>query len=160
MNRIVLTIVIGTIMHIPTSCTNQKNNSEATSALSEISEELDNDYLSVETEKLMGALIDGVELNDSICQNLIYALNTSDASVSEQLGYVLYNYFNNNTKRNNYMSQYIARHNINIEKFSLMFLTCISLENEYNSYNEFIKSFSMIRIAETEYAKFVCNAIE
>lgn len=73
-----------------------------------------------------GALLsDDAELTDSICYDIYRALRESDASESEQLGYLLYNYFECNGKRNDIVRQFMEQNGIDKKEFSTLFIECI-----------------------------------
>lgn len=70
-------------------------------------------------------LSDDAELTDSIYYDIYRALRESDASESEQLGYLLYNYFEGNGKRNDIVRQFMEQNGIDKKEFSTLFIECI-----------------------------------
>ena len=152
MNRIIMIIMVGMSTCGSMSCTNTNCSSNPTP---------DNNVTIVEeshlsiSEQLTSLLSEEIELNDSLCYNIYYAMKTSDASISEQLGYILYNYFKGNNKRNDYINSFVSKNNINKKEFSILFLKCIDLENEYENYNDFINAFPMVHLSKDEYKKIL-----
>lgn len=146
-------IITGMCAYGSMSCTKSNCSSNATpdSKVTIVAEEAP---LST-SERLMVLLSEEVELNDSLCYSIYYAMKTSDASTSEQLGYVLYNYFKGNNKRNDCINSFVSQNNINKKEFSILFLKCIDLENEYENYEELINAFPMLHISKEEYKKLL-----
>ncbi|MCR5697298.1 MAG: hypothetical protein K6G73_10045 [Marinilabiliaceae bacterium] len=153
MNRIIMIIITGMCAYGTMSCSKSNCSSNATpdNKVTIVAEEAS---LST-SERLMVLLSEEVELNDSLCYSICYAMKTSDASTSEQLGYVLYNYFKGNNKRNDYINSFVSQNNINKKEFSILFLKCIDLENEYENYDELINAFPMLHISKDEYKELL-----